>query len=134
MYDIQYMENDYAALVEYDMSKLNQMGCAATHREGKKEVSSKSSKNTSAKATTGNPNPLVRVLVLFTPAAEATGVNMTDLANMARAQWLTAQLNSNVVSTLQIAGVEPFDFEENGDPDSDTGDGGRNMWIDVRDI
>ncbi len=50
--------------------------------------------------------------MLYTPAAEATGLNMSDLANTARAQWLTAQLNSNVIPNLEITAVEAFNFDE----------------------
>lgn len=52
------------------------------------------------------------VLVLYTPAAYATGMNLTDLAYTAAGQWLTAQINSGVHSNLEIVGVEELNFVE----------------------
>ncbi len=39
-------------------------------------------------------------------------MNLTDLAKTARNQWLTAQINSNVRTNLQIVGVQELDFNE----------------------
>ncbi|MCH7523983.1 MAG: hypothetical protein IIC74_02970 [Bacteroidetes bacterium] len=60
----------------------------------------------------GGSSPLVRVLVLYTPAAEASGMNMSDLSNTAIGQWVMASINSAVISGLEIAGIEPFNFVE----------------------
>ncbi len=129
VFDIQYLENGYIALIEYNMKKLNQMGCAVMDKQSKQGNSKLSGIDVDEGYTTemlhaAGPNPLVRALVLFTPAAEATGMNMTDLANTARGQWLTAQLNSNVVANLVIAGVEELAFDEN--------DGGNNIFQDIQ--
>ena len=115
VFEIQSLDNGYATLLEYNMPYLTQMNCAveddslATHHfsHNQKDESGETS------ARTSGGNPLIRVLVLFTPAAEATGMNMNNLANMARGQWLTAQSNSAVQSTLQIAAVRELNFMEN---------------------
>jgi len=112
------------------MKKLSQFACASEENnevvEISKSVDEKIQSNdiVNARATSGGSgSPLIRVLCLFTPAAEATGLNMTDLANTAKSQWLTAQLNSSVHSNLQIVGVEELNFVENGVPESQTGNG-----------
>ncbi len=136
IFDIQYLENGYVALIEYNMEKLYQIGCAVAD-EHNRQSGSRSSVIDATKGSptemshAGGPDPLIRALVLFTPAAEATGMDMTDLANTARGQWITAQLNSNVVSNLVIAGVEELNFIENDDPSSSTGDGFTDIDADV---
>lgn len=40
---------------------------------------------------------------------------MNDLANTARSQWVSASINSSVVTSLIIAGVEPLNFTETND-------------------
>ncbi|MCH7525098.1 MAG: hypothetical protein IIC74_08830 [Bacteroidetes bacterium] len=124
VFDIQYLENGYAILIEYNMEKLNQIGCAFqdNHNEKSNTKSSqiKESGAYSKKMSAGkSSSPLVRVLVLFTSAATATGMNMTDLANTARGQWVTAQINSNVQSNLEIAGVVSLNFVETPDISDD---------------
>ena len=115
VFEIQSLDNGYATLLEYNMPFLNQMDCAVeddsldTHHFSYDQKDE--SRETSARTSGGNP--LIRVLVLFTPAARTTGMNMNNLANMSRGQWLTAQSNSAVQSTLQIVAVQQLNFVEN---------------------
>ena len=118
VYDIQYLENGYATLIEYNMEKLNQMSCATPDTD--QQAVPHQQNNGNDKGTTlegqaaiGSLNASVTVLVLFTPAAANTGLNMSDLANTARAQWLSASINSQVVTSLNIVGVQPLNFIEN---------------------
>ncbi len=119
VFDIQYLENGYAVLIQYNMQKLNQIDCAIIDKQNEKSNSKssqiKKSDDYSKEITIGkssSSSPIVRALVLYTPAAQATGMNMTDLANTARNQWLNAQINSNVQSNLEIAGVQELNFNE----------------------
>lgn len=131
VFDIQYLENGYAALIEYDMEKLNKIGCAIPNEYRKKEINKSSLKQeyegnkptAQQSAAGGGAFSNVRALVLFTPAAQATGMNMTDLANIARTQWQNTQSNSNGSSDLEIAGVQLLNFIENG--------GNNNIFQDV---
>lgn len=129
VFDIQYLENGYAALIEYNMNKLTQIDCAFRDKHNEK-TNTKSSQNkeggsySEQMSVGGGSSTLVRALVLYTPAAEATGMNMSDLANTAKGQWVTAQINSNVQPNLEIAGVVPLNFIENS--------GGNNISQDVQ--
>ena len=115
VFEIQSLDNGYATFLEYNMPYLNQMDCAMEDDSSYVHHSPYDQKDESGgtSARTSGGNPLIRVLVLFTPAARATGMNMNNLANMARGQWLTAQSNSAVQSTLQIAAVQELNFVEN---------------------
>ena len=126
VFDIQYLENGYATLIEYGMEKLNQMNCAAEEDNHTMEVIGSDGAKKSDGARHGpsdisaarasgssSASPLVRVLCLFTPAAKATGTNLENLANTARAQWSTAQRKSAVRTNLQIVGVKALNFIEN---------------------
>ena len=117
VFDIQYLENGYALLIEYNMEKLNRINCAVQDEKIDKNhiKSSEINENKSdfGKNQDGRSSiPVIKVLVLFTPAAQATGLNMNDLANTARAQWVTAQINSGVQPSLEIAGVVSLNFNE----------------------
>ena len=107
------------------MEKLNQMNCAAEEDNHTMEVIESDGAKKSDGARHGpsdisaarasgssSASPLVRVLCLFTPAAKATSTNLENLANTARAQWLTAQRNSAVRTNLQIVGVKELNFIE----------------------
>jgi len=133
VYDIQYLENGYAALVEYNMKKLNQLSCATPDTNENTPESKVNDQNQQYKGAMSSqsfarasPNASIKVLVLYTPAAAGTGLNMNDLANTARAQWVSASVNSQVVSSLVLAGVQPFSFIENSD--------GNNISQDVKDL
>ena len=117
VFKIEHMENDIAAVIQYDMDALNQMECA-TKEETKKESPNSSSRiinqdNTSY-STQSLSQPVVRVLVLFTPAAQNTGQNINDLVSTALGQFLSAEVNSWVSVQLQLAGVQSFSFTETG--------------------
>lgn len=137
VFDIQYLEDGYATMIEYDMEKLNPLGCAARELVGSPKgvetvpLDQPGISEKSGSITRSSGSPLIRVLCLYTPAAEATGMNMTDLANTSKSQWLSAQLNSWVGSNLEIAGVERLNFTENGVPESQTGDPGEDIDVDV---
>uniref|UniRef100_UPI0040483490 T9SS type A sorting domain-containing protein n=3 Tax=Roseivirga sp. TaxID=1964215 RepID=UPI0040483490 len=120
VYDIQYLENGYATLVEYNMKKLSQLSCATPDTNENTPESKANNQNqqynggmSSQSLARVSPNASIKVLVLYTPAAASTGLNMNDLANTARAQWVSASVNSQVVSTLFLAGVQPLNFVEN---------------------
>ncbi|UZS00078.1 zinc-dependent metalloprotease [Chondrinema litorale] len=112
VFDIQYLEDGVATLIEYDMNKLNQLQCATEEK-----LTSQSLKNNSNKANTrtadDNIRPTVDVLCLYTPAALATGLSVTDVVNTAKNQWLSSQINSNVHPLIRIAGYEELNFIEN---------------------
>ncbi len=116
VYKIEYMENDIAAVVEYDMDLLNQMKC------GTKDEITKNPNSNSRTINQGNisystqslSQPVVRVLVLFTPAAQNTGQNINDLVSTALGQFLSAEVNSWVSVQLQLAGIQAFNFTETG--------------------
>lgn len=131
VFDIQHLGNNYAILIEYNMDKLNQIDCGFQDNtnektNGKSSESDKSGNEHQENQTarSAGSSPLIRALVLYTPNAQATGLNMSDLANTARGQWVTAQINSSVQSNLEIAGVVSLNFVENS--------GGNNISQDVQ--
>jgi len=131
VFDIQYLENGYAILIEYNMDKLNLIDCGFQDEQIEKSNIKSSQINKSGNdyqenqaAKIPSSSPLIRALVLYTPNAQATGLNMSDLANTARGQWVTAQINSSVQSNLEIAGVVSLSFNENS--------GGNNISQDVQ--
>jgi hypothetical protein len=123
LYKIEYLENDIAAFIEFDMSVLNQSKCATDESITKKASDNASSRLGNESQITSSlsslTHPLVRVLVLFTPAAQNSGQNINDIVNLSLAQFLAAEVNSSVTVDLQLAGIQSFNFVEtdriNGD-------------------
>jgi hypothetical protein len=124
VFDIQHLKDNYATLIEYNMEKLNQLRCAFNDQHSIYHTAPSSLKNEvnqhhksihanlELEGTTFMGGSTSGVLVLYTPAAYATGMNLTDLAYTAAGQWLTAQINSGVHSNLEIVGVEELNFVE----------------------
>jgi hypothetical protein len=97
------------------MDMLNKMDCA-TSEDSKKEFDNSSSRTKSKDnltySTQSLTQPVVRVLVLFTPAAQNTGQNINDVVNLALAQFASAGVNSQVDVSLQLAGIQSLNFTE----------------------
>jgi len=121
VFKIEYLENDIAAVIQHDMDMLNQMDCA-TSEDSKKEpskLSSRVNQENQAYSTQSLTQPVVRVLVLFTPAAQNTGQNINDVVDLALGQFVSAEVNSQVTINLQLAGIQSLDFTETGVIDDD---------------
>ena len=118
IYGIQHLSRGYGTLIKYNTELLRQRSCAVDELDNQKQAKHRDENaignNSDLEFSASTTNAVIRVLVLFTQAAEDTGMDMVSLANSVRADWLTAQANSNVYPTLQIAGVVELDFDENG--------------------
>ena len=113
VYDIQYHSPGLSTLVKYDMAEVSEASCKVIDRD-KPASWLEHIKNSSWEETPnfGSVDPVVRVLVVYTQAAENTGLDMVSVANTAQTQWLAAQNNSNVYTQLEIAAVVETDFVE----------------------
>jgi hypothetical protein len=122
VFKIEHLDNDIAAVIQYDMDVLNQMDCA-TQEDTKKETSSSSSRiidqSNQAYSTQSLSQPVIRVLVLFTDAAENTGQNINDIVDIALGQFVSAEINSQATGILQLAGIENLNFNETSNINED---------------
>ncbi len=72
VFDIQYLEDGYATLIEYNMEKLNKLSCSSQQRHIASQAAKLNNKVKQAKGkehhgtTSGGSSPLARVFCLFT--------------------------------------------------------------------
>ncbi len=116
VYDLQYLSNNFAALLHYNKKMLQYGQCAAPDSPDQQLAFPDEERG-------GNAQAIVRVLVLFTPAAENTGRNINDVVDASMGQFLTASINSSIQASLQLAGVVRFNFNESND-----------IWGDVQNL
>ncbi|MCP4551978.1 MAG: T9SS type A sorting domain-containing protein [Bacteroidetes bacterium] len=113
-FEIQAFESGKNVVIEYDETELSKMTCGNIHEEANKTESTSDDKILKS-ATATTTRSTVRVLVLFTDAAEAAVANINNTASLAISQMNDAISNSDVNSSLymSLAGVEHLDFTEN---------------------
>lgn len=109
-YDIHYLENGYAGVFLIDSEFIKQTECGTVHVPGPEKSVDESEPEFSMMSSS---QPIVRVLVLYTQAAQNSGYNIPNVVQLAFSQFVTASINSNVVVGLHLAGIEFLDFIEN---------------------
>lgn len=109
VFEIHSFEKEKNILIEFDTEQLSKHTCAYLDT-GKIEIKTVE-KAVSVKTTRAN----VRVLVLYTDAANDAVANINNTASLAVTQMNDALRNSAVNSNLymSLAGVERLDFNEN---------------------
>lgn len=113
-FEIQAFESGKNVIIEYDEAELAKMTCGNIHEESNKTKSTSDEKILKS-ATATTTRSTVRVLVLYTDAADAAVVNINNTAGLAISQMNDAISNSGANSSLymSLAGVEHLDFTEN---------------------
>lgn len=111
-----------SVLIEYDMERINLMSCGTVSNSGNEKSDSFTQKSNLKtleiirENIPGNENartnPVAKTLVLYTPAATATGLNLNNLVNTAVSQWQVSAVNSNLTPILEIVGIQPLNFTE----------------------
>ena len=117
VFKIEYLENDVAAVIQYDIDMLSKMECATTEDTKNATTNSRSTKGNiddPTYSTSSLSQAVVRVLVLFTPAAQNTGQNINDVVSLALGQFVSAEINSQATVELRLAGIQSFNFTETG--------------------
>jgi hypothetical protein len=116
---INHLEANKVVLFDYDIDKLRIGSCALPNESHDKLPSGRirdNSPNTlgprPGPAVEHLVDPVVRVLVLYTPAAAAFGVSITQTVNTALQQYSAARYNSNVTTQVYLAGIVSFDVVE----------------------
>lgn len=117
VFDIQYLENNMVALIRYDWETASKYKCAEISRPSAKgrnptTGTSSSSGGRSKPAPDNLVNPVVSVLVLYTPAAAASSYNVYDVVNTVMIQYNGARGYSQVSTEVELAGIEPINFTE----------------------
>jgi len=107
IYDIQYLENGFAAVLTHSSSKSAAASCGISdHKTNAKPVDKpKDDISQNYLGRNGSNTPTVRVLVLYTQLAENTGRNMREVANLSIGHWNTLRSSSQVRPRLELANV-----------------------------
>jgi len=114
IYEIQPLSKDASVLIKYNLNNLNKT-CDSNEVANLEIIESDEIDFAEQSISALSPNALVRVLVLYTPAAASSGYNITSSVNTAFSQFLNASVNSGVVTSLQLAGIQSINFTESSD-------------------
>ncbi|HMP98683.1 MAG TPA: zinc-dependent metalloprotease family protein [Cyclobacteriaceae bacterium] len=115
-YDIHYLENGYAGVFLIDSEFIKQTECGTVHVPDSEKSVDESETEFSMMSSS---QPIVRVLVLYSQAAQNSGYNIPNVVQLAFSQFVTASINSNVVVGLHLAGLEFLDFSESNSAQND---------------
>jgi hypothetical protein len=119
VYEIQRFKDGKYYFIEYNMDELRTYSCLSHEMDSIHIVNSNepiSKSESSISIVNGEERthfvPTIRILVLFTNSAAATGLNIEFMVNTARQQWITAAYNSSLVPTIEITDVQQTLFTE----------------------
>lgn len=113
-YEIHDFGDGVSLFVQIDGSKFTEEECASTD-SGKPKETSHLNDGSNARNGSGG-NFVIRILVLFTPNAEAVVININSTAALAVQQINTALVNSEVTNLdVNLVGVQELDFTETDD-------------------
>lgn len=104
--DLQSVGNSIVLLKTYNNSIVDSKSCPSSST-----ASIDTLKNTPENSEKIS-NPDIDVMVLYTPAVTASGIDVTQLINTARGQWNTAAINSSIQPGINVVHTQEFNLIE----------------------
>ncbi|MGB3469124.1 MAG: zinc-dependent metalloprotease [Cyclobacteriaceae bacterium] len=107
VHDIQPLKDGQSVVITYNMPYLKVADCRVDESFGHNEIH-EFNPNIDKSARASRFVNEIDVLVLYSPAAAATGLNPTTITLNAIEQWRNTSDNSNVYTEFNLVGVESF--------------------------